>query len=131
MLCENATVAERIRFYRTKRNLTGNTLAMQIGLSRYAIMNYENATTEPTLVDLKKIASALDVNPCMLYDGYYQFLDYPYSMRIKQLRVEHQLHQRELGAVLGVNRRAVERWELGKAVISRATWEMLVSLKYL
>ena len=107
-LDENATIAERIRFFRTKRNMHGETLAERIGLSRYAIMYYENNQSEPTLGDLKNIAAALGVEADMLYDGYYRFLDYPYSEGIKKIRSEHSLLQRELGEMLGVGRRAIE-----------------------
>jgi len=130
-LDENATVGERIRFYRTKRHILGNTLAEMVGLSRYAIMYYENNQTEPLLEDLKKIAHALGVEADVLYDDYYRFLDYPYSAKIKEIRKVHGLYQRELGEMMGVSRRAAERWESGKNVVSRSTWERLESLSLL
>jgi transcriptional regulator with XRE-family HTH domain len=127
-LDENASIGERIRFYRLKRNMTCDTLAELVGLSRYAIMYYENGQTEPSLEDLKKIASALGIEADKLFDDYYRFLDYPYSERIKQIRVEHHLRQRGLGELLGVIRRTVERWEHGKHIVDRATWEQLKTL---
>jgi len=127
-LDENASVGERIRFYRTESHILGNTLAEMVGLSRYAIMYYENNQTEPLLEDLKKIAYALGVEVDMLYDDYYRFLDYPYSAKIKEIRKVHGLYQRELGEMLGVSRRAVERWEHGKNIVSRSTWERLAGL---
>lgn len=130
-LDENATVGERIRFYRSKRNMTGNTLADLMGISRYAIMDYENNQTEPPLEDLKKAANILGIEADKLYNDYYRFLDYPYSEKIRQIRKDHQLLQRELGEMLGVTRRAVERWEHGKNKVSRETWEQLGALKLL
>lgn len=131
ILDDNATVAERIRFFRLRRNLTGYMLAEIIGMSRFAIMDYENNQSEPLLDDLKKIAIALDIEVDKLCDDYYRFLDYPYTTRIKQVRIENNLLQRQLGEMLGVTRRAVERWEHGKNVVSRETWEQLVALKLL
>lgn len=130
-LDENATVGEKIRFYRMKRNIHGYTLAEQVGLSRYAIMYYENGQTEPLLEDLQKMADALCIARDKLYDDYYRFLDYPYTVRIKQLRQENGFLQRELGALLGVTRRAVERWEAGKNITTRETWEKLRKLDLL
>ena len=125
---ENATVAEKIRFYRTKRNMHGHTLAELVGLSRYAIMYYENNQTEPSLDDLKKIATALSIEVDKLYDDYYRFLDYPYSEKIKEIRKERGLYQHQLAKMLGSDRRTVERWERGRGVIKRATWEKFKEL---
>ena len=94
-------------------------------------MRYENNQVEPTLNDLKLIANALDIEADKLYDDYYRFLDYPYTTRIKQLRTDKKLLQRELGAMLGVTRRAVERWEHGRNVIGRDSWEQLIALNLL
>ncbi len=129
-LPENATVAERIRFYRTKRHVNGDTLAERIGMSRHAIMDYEGGKVEPLLEDLKKMADVLGIEADKLFDDYYRFLDAPYSERIKQMRAEHGLTQKELGAMLGVGRRAVERWEHGKHRVARETWERLKELGY-
>lgn len=130
-LDEKATAAERIHFYRTKRNISCHTLAEITGVSRHTIMNYESNQSEPPLNDLKKIAVALKIEADKLFDGYYRFLDYPYSEKIKSIRVENNLLQRELGEMLGVNRRSVERWEHEKNGITRETWERLKELNLL
>jgi len=130
-ISECASVSEKIRFYRTKRDISSNMLAAMVGLSRYAIMYYENNQTEPLLEDLKKIAVALDIEADKLYDDYYRFLDYPYSERIKEIRNEHGLFQYQLAKMLGADRRTIERWEHGRGVIKRATWEKFKSLGFL
>jgi len=130
-LNENAAVAEKIQFYRTKRYMTGNTLAELVGLSRYAIMDYENGVTEPSLEDLNKMAVALNIEADKLYDDYYRFLDYPFSVKIKEIRKEHNLLQRELGAMLGLNRRTIERWESGRNKVTREMWEKFKVLGFL
>lgn len=111
--------------------MIGNTLADLVGISRYAIMYYENNQTEPPLDYLKRMANALDIEVDKLYDDYYSFLDCPYSEKIRQIRKDHNLLQRELGEILGVTRRAVERWEHGKNKMSRETWEQLGMLRLL
>lgn len=130
-LDENATVAERIRFYRTKRNMTGDTFAELIGVSRYAIMYYENNQSEPPLNDLNKMATVLKIEVDKLYDDYYKFLAYPYSAKIMEIRKEKNLLQRELGDMLSVGRRTVERWEHGRNKVTRETWEKLKTLTLL
>ncbi|MCL2168575.1 MAG: helix-turn-helix domain-containing protein [Defluviitaleaceae bacterium] len=74
---------------------------------------------------------ALDIEADKLYDDYYKFLSYPYYVKVKEMRKERNLFQRELGEMLGVGRRAVERWEGGKTTITRETWEKLKELKLL
>ena len=131
ILSENSSVGEKIRFYRRKRYMKSNTLAEQIGLSRYAIMDYENGKTEPSLDDLKKIAVVLNVEVDKLYDDYYRFLDYPYYAKIKDIRMGHKLTQAKLGELLGVTPTAVKRWEWGKNKVSREVWEKLKALSFL
>jgi len=119
-ISECASVSEKIRFYRTKRDIHGYMLAEMVGLSRHAIMDYENNQTEPLLEDLKKIALALVVEVDMLYDDYYRFLDYPCSEKIKEIRKERGLYQHQLAKMLGADRRTIERWEHGRGVIKCA-----------
>ena len=90
-LADEATVGEKIRFYRGKRGMTGDALAGFCGISRYAVMDYENGVTEPSLADLRKMAEVLEVVADKLYDDYYAFLAYPYAERIKCIRLEHRL----------------------------------------
>lgn len=108
-----------------------NILAEKIGMSRYAIMDYEAGTTEPLLEDLQKIAYALGIKSDKLYDEYYTFMAYPYSVRIKELRKERNLLQRELGALLEVTRRTVERWEHGHNKVTRDMWIRMKELNLL
>ena len=71
----DANVAQRVRHYRKQQKVKAETLAEFVGLSRYTIMRYESGETEPPLEDMKKIATALEIEPDMLYDDYYRFLD--------------------------------------------------------
>ena len=97
-------------------------------ISRRHIMDYENNTSEPLLEDLKKIATVLNFDVDMLFDDYYRFLNYPCGEKIKQIREERGLYQRELAAMLGSDRRTIERWEHGRGVIKRKTWEKFKEL---
>ena len=105
-----------------------NTLAELVGLSRCAVLDYESGRTEPTLESLKEIAVALNIEADKLYDCYYAFLDYPFTTKTKEIRAKHRFLQRELGEMLGVGRRSVERWEGGKNTPSRDRWEQLKAL---
>ena len=130
-LPEDATVAEKIRFYRMKRDMNGDMLAELIGMSRFAIMYYESGEREPLLHDLKNMAAVLGIEADKLYDDYYRFLDYPCSAKIKEIRAAHNLTQNRLGKILVVDRRTVERWENGKTSVSRNTWDKLKGLGFI
>ena len=128
-IADNATVAERIRFYRTKRGVFGDTLAEMIGMSRYAIMDYENGRSEPSLADLKKMAVALEIEEDKLFDDYYSFLNYPYFVKIKEMRKRHKLKQHQLAEMMGVSIHAIKGWEQSRHVIGRKSWEQLMVLR--
>ena len=130
-LSENATVSERIRYYRRKAGLYTHGLAELAGISRHAVMDYESGTSEPSLELLNKIAAVCGVEADKLYDGYYAFLAYLYSAKIKEIRKANSLLQHDLGALLGVGKSAVADWEQGRTVIKRKTWERLMELELL
>lgn len=55
------TLGEKIKFYRTKSNLSQEELANKCGLSRNAIYNYENNKRTPTISTLELIAYGLEL----------------------------------------------------------------------
>lgn len=59
-------VADAIRAERARRRMTQHQLAAIAGLSAATIRHYELGRTSPTVADLRRIASALDVHPCAL-----------------------------------------------------------------
>jgi transcriptional regulator with XRE-family HTH domain len=122
---ENAPLAERIRFYRTKGYMNCDTLAELTGISRYSIMRYESGETEPSLDDLKKMAAVLGIEADKLFDDYYRFLDYPYTQKLKEARAEKKITQRKLAEIMGVTAMTAKRWEYGGHVVVRGTWEMM------
>ena len=127
-LPDTATVGQRIRYWREKRCMTQKHLCELTGLNRYSIIHYENDTVDIELDDLKKIASALKIKADKLFDDYYRFLDYPYPVKVREIRQQLKLSQREFGAMLGVQKRAVGCWERGVTRVQRKTWEVLISI---
>jgi transcriptional regulator with XRE-family HTH domain len=130
-LPKNATVAERIKYYRRKAELYTHKLAQQAEISRHAVMDYENGTSEPPLELLNKIANVCKVSVDKLYDGYYAFLAHPYSNKLKEIRKANKLLQRDIAAMLGVGTSAVADWEQGRTIIKRKTWKRLQELELL
>jgi len=92
---------------------------------------YEKGKSNPTVDDLKRIADVLDVEVESLCYGYYKFLLYPCTEKMKEICSENNLQSADLGALLGVTAVAVNCWKRGKHVVSRRTWEELKSLGFL
>jgi len=88
-------------------------------------MRYESGETEPSLSDLKQMASVFEVEPDELFDDYYRFLAYPCTQKIKAARRERRLTQAAYGEIVGVVAGTVKRWESGRNTITREVWEVL------
>ena len=131
VLREDASLGERIRHYRNKRRMIITELAERTGISRSPLLKYEYDQTRPALRDLKKIAAALGIGANELYDDYYRFIDSNFSKRIKQIRIEHDLQQNELGNLLGVTHAQISKLELGTSIPTRKQWECLKELNYI
>ena len=127
-LPDDATVPEKIRFYRLKKNIDGDTLAGYLDVNRAMITYYEKGHCNPTVATLKRIAVALNIEPDLLFDDYYRFLDYPYTERLKQIRTENNLTSSEFGAILGVSSVTINAWQRGQHVMNRKAWEKLKAL---
>lgn len=123
----DATVGQRIRYWREKRCLTQVHLCALAGLNRYSMIHYENDEVDIEIDDLKKIASALNIKADELFDDYYRFLDYPYSVRIREIRLALNLNQHDFGKMFGVGKRAVGCWERGVTRVQRKTWKCIAS----
>ncbi len=125
-LSTSATVGERIRYYRNKKGLRIVDLAARAGISRDALMSYEADETDPPMKCVIKLADILNIIPDKLFDAYFAFLAYPYSRKIYEKRKELALTQKGFGALLGVGRRTVEKWESGKHLITRKVYIKLI-----
>ena len=62
------TLGEKIKFYRTKLNLSQEGFAAKCNLSRNAIYNYEKNKRTPTISVLITISKALNISPTDLLD---------------------------------------------------------------
>lgn len=55
------SVAQNIRDFRNKKGFTQGKLAIETGLSRNTIVNFETGKRDPKVKDLRKIARALEI----------------------------------------------------------------------
>jgi transcriptional regulator with XRE-family HTH domain len=131
VLADDAPVSERIRYYRIKRGMDGDVLAGLIGVSRATVTHYEKGNNHPTVEGLKRIAEALGIEINLLFDEYYDFLAYPYTERLRQVREDNNLTPGELAALLDVSSVTINAWQRGQYVMNRKAWEKLKVLGFL
>jgi transcriptional regulator with XRE-family HTH domain len=130
-ISDDATIGEKIAFYRKKRNLFGNDLANLIGIDRVTMIRYENDQLDCPYDVIIRISEALNVDRHLLMDEYLQLIDYPYSVFIKQRRKELHLRQCDLGEQVGVTRRQVEKWEHGVCMLPKDRYHKLKEIHFI
>ena len=64
---ERFTISERIKYFRTKRELTQAGLAKAAGLSQSTVAQIENGDKDPSFTTLLKLAGALDCHIAVLF----------------------------------------------------------------
>lgn len=71
-LLYNLAMLIKIWNVRTEKEITLSELAQRCGISRAALSNYENEIRYPTVLQMEKIAKALDVRISDLYESDYK-----------------------------------------------------------
>lgn len=81
----NKEISQKIKELRLLKNLTQSALGEQIGLTKQAISNVENATSKPSIEFLIKLVTELHVNLNWLLAGigepFIQINDIPEKLR--------------------------------------------------
>lgn len=117
-----STIGSRIKYYRLINNLTQEELATKSDLDRTTIIRYENDLVEHSIDILDKIAAVLKIIPSIIYDDYLQFISGNYGSKIRNLRMNLGLNQKELGKILNVHKKTISRWENEENIPSRQNY---------
>ena len=117
------TVAERLRFYRIQKKLRQIDVAKYAGLSRCVYADYEKGVEIYPLERITKIAELFEVSPNEFVDDYNCFLQKGQGCQIRAIRNTLNMSQRDFAEYCGVDKSAVDKWELDKVVISKRTWK--------
>ncbi|MBR1442574.1 MAG: helix-turn-helix transcriptional regulator, partial [Firmicutes bacterium] len=126
-LLEEATVGEKIAFYRFKADLTQEELANLLNISVDSVKRYENNKRCLPLEVANTMAIILNITPNFLYDEYNLFISYPYSKKMRELRINKGYTRKEFANLLGLNIRTIERWENGTKLIQREYFNLIKS----
>lgn len=63
------SLGENIREYRSRKNMTQEYVASQLGVSRQAVSKWESGVSDPSTANLLALAKLLEVSPQELAEG--------------------------------------------------------------
>lgn len=121
---------EKLKMLRKKEGFTQREVADFFGISQPVYQKWESGNRKPTYENLSMLACIFDVSIDFLLSEYAEISKERYlkfkkekkeeekqqvfSVRLKELRLQHGLTQKELVELLGVKRNTYSDWENGK-----------------
>lgn len=116
---------EKLKVLRKKKGLTQQQIADEIGVNRGSYSNWENGKREPNFENLSMLACIFDVSIDFLLSENLEISKETYlklkeekknlfSVRLKELRLQHGFSQEELAEKIGIKRNSYSDWENGK-----------------
>ena len=124
-----STIGSRIKYYRLLNNFTQEELADKSGLDRTTIIRYENDLVNHSIDIVDKICKVFEIEPFTIYDDYLKFISDDYGSKIRNLRMDLGLSQKELGKMLGIHRKTVLKWENKNVFLSRKNYIRLIEFQ--
>ncbi|MBQ6876364.1 MAG: helix-turn-helix domain-containing protein, partial [Lachnospiraceae bacterium] len=124
----DASIADKLRFYRCRKGLSQKRIAAYAGIHYTTYSRYENpAQKSYPLPVMRKIAELLEVPLTSLLDDYLLFLSRGQGKQIRELRKGLSLTQKEYADKLGISLYTLKNWEQETVYISRANWRVYFS----
>ena len=123
---EQKNTGDKIRFVRLHSGLTIDRLADKLGIDRTTLMRYEHNEISEDFINtslLLEIENICGVPRYTLFDDYLLFFE---TCKLKALRRQYNITQKQLAAHLGVDRNTISRWEQKKCRPSREMWRSAV-----
>ena len=116
---------EKLKVFRKKKGLTQQEVADLVHVDRVRITNWENGKREPNFENLSMLACIFDVSIDFLLSEYLEISKETYlklkeekknlfSVRLKELRLQHGFSQEELAEQIGIKQNSYSDWENGK-----------------
>lgn len=116
---------EKLKVLRKKKGLTQQEVADLVHVDRVRITNWENGKREPNFENLSMLACIFDVSIDFLLSENLEISKETYlklkeekknlfSVRLKELRLQHGFSQEELAEQIGIKQNSYSDWENGK-----------------
>jgi transcriptional regulator with XRE-family HTH domain len=118
-------ISDKLRYYRYRKALKQSDVADFAGIYRSTYIHYENGMATYPLDKLEMIAELFEIDIADLLDDYHLFLWQGQGRQLKAFRQENVLTQKDVAQLAKVAVGTVKKWESGKVVMSRTSWEKL------
>ena len=116
---------EKLKVLRKEKGLTQKSLSNMLNISQGAYVKWENGKREPNFEKLSMLACIFDVSIDFLLSENLEISKETYlklkeekknlfSVRLKELRLQHGFSQEELAEKIGIKRNSYSDWENGK-----------------
>ncbi|MCY7083790.1 helix-turn-helix domain-containing protein [Streptococcus oralis] len=116
---------EKLKVLRKEKRLTQKSLSNMLNISQGAYAQWENGKREPNFEKLSLLACIFDVSIDFLLSEYLEMSKETYlklkeekknlfSVRLKELRLQHGFSQEELAEQIGIKQNSYSDWENGK-----------------
>ena len=97
------TPAVLLRYYRRQNGLTTRQLAESVGVVPATVLMYERGQFPIPYQTAVAMAEVLESDRNLLFDEFAQFMDYPYSDRLRGVRKAHKLNQAAFTEKAGIS----------------------------
>ena len=121
------TPAVMLKYYRQRKGLSTRQLAEGVGIVPATVLMYEREQFPIPYQTAIAFADILEIDSNMLFDEFAQFIDYPYSDRLREVRKAHGLNQTDFAERANICYSIYAKWETAVRQPSRKIYEQLVT----
>ena len=121
------TPAAMLRYYRQRKGLTTRQLAENVGIVPATLLMYEREKFPIPYQTAVAFADILEIDRNLLFDEFARFMDYPYSVKLREVRKTYGLNQTDFAEKANICYSIYAKWEIAIRQPSRKMYEQLVT----
>lgn len=121
------TPAAMLRYYRQRKGLTTRQLAENVGIVPATLLMYEREKFPIPYQTAVAFADILEIDRNLLFDEFARFMDYPYSVKLREVRKTYGLNQTDFVEKANICYSIYAKWEIAIRQPSRKMYEQLVT----
>ena len=124
---DESTPAAMLRYYRQRKGLTTRQLAESVGIVPATLLMYESEKFPIPYQTEVAMAEVLEVDRNLLFDDFARFVDYPYSVKLREVRKAYGINQTDVAEKANIRYSIYAKWETAARQPSRKMYEQLVT----